>query len=92
MYGLMNNSKWKEMITMIGMASLHIQLRLLGDQDYPMDYELSNLVISDIRQSSFVYVNKEIKYNDIAGLRLCKGPTAYAPGLCKALVKRSREN
>jgi len=45
----MNNTKWRECISLLASHCVYLQLRLVGEADFPLDYEVSNEVISQIQ-------------------------------------------
>lgn len=70
--GLMNNTKWWKLITGLSEFSVYLQLQRLEDQDFHIDYEQANWILSEINTNSFVYVNRKIEYKSIYALRICK--------------------
>ncbi|UTZ24297.1 hypothetical protein [Vibrio campbellii] len=70
MHGLMNNTKWRELLSLLSQNQVYIQLKLVGDDDFPIDTEQSNLVIRAIGPSSFIFVRKEFEYKQISQLKI----------------------
>lgn len=70
MHGLMNNTKWRELLSLLSQNQVYIQLKLVGDDDFPMDIEQSNLVISKISASSFIFVRKAFEYKKISQIKI----------------------
>ncbi|QXO18540.1 hypothetical protein [Vibrio ostreae] len=70
MHGLMNNTKWRELLSMLSKNQVYIQLKLVGDDDFPIDTEQSNLVIRALGPSSFIFVRKELEYKQISQLKI----------------------
>ncbi|ABI38836.1 conserved hypothetical protein [Shewanella sp. MR-4] len=68
----MNNTKWRECLSILAALRVYLQLHLVGDADFPMDYEAAHQVISQIDTRDFVFVRKTISYKDIAALRIVK--------------------
>lgn len=68
----MNNTKWRECLSILAAHRVYLQLRLVGDADFPLDYEAAYRVISQIETRDFVFVRKTIPYKDIAALRIVK--------------------
>lgn len=46
--GLMNNTKWWKLITGLSEFSVYLQLQRLEDQDFHIDYEQANWILSEI--------------------------------------------
>uniref|UniRef100_Q0HVM3 Uncharacterized protein n=1 Tax=Shewanella sp. (strain MR-7) TaxID=60481 RepID=Q0HVM3_SHESR len=84
----MNNTKWRECLSILAAHRVYLQLRLVGDVDFPMDYEAAHRVISQIDTRDFVFVRKHIPYKDIAALRIVKEtfPAAETQSSNKASV------
>lgn len=82
----MNNTKWRECLSILAAHRVYLQLRLVGDADFPMDYEAAHRVISQIDTRDFVFVRKTISYKDIAALRVVKDafPAAETQSLNQA--------
>ncbi len=70
MHGLMCNTKWREIFTLLSEYQIYVQLKLLGDDDFPLDIEQSDLVIHDVGVTSVVFVRKECTYSQIAQLKI----------------------
>ena len=68
----MNNTKWRECISLLASHSVYLQLRLVGEADFPLDYEVSNEVISQIQAKDCVFVRRVIDYKSIAAIRIVK--------------------
>ena len=70
MHGLMSNTKWRELLSLLNKDQVYIQVKLVGDDDFPIDIEQSNLVIGAIGQSSFIFVRKKFYYKQISQLKI----------------------
>lgn len=68
----MNNTKWRECISLLASHCIYLQLRLVGEADFPLDYEVSNEVISQIQAKDCVFVRRVIAYKSITALRIIK--------------------
>jgi hypothetical protein len=70
--GLMNNTKWREFFSIVIKLPVYLQLQRLEDEDFHIDHEQSNWILSEIATNTFVYVNREIEYKSIYAVRICK--------------------
>ena len=68
----MNNTKWRECISLLAAHSVYLQLRLVGEADFPLDYEASNSVLSHINDEDCVFVRTSIRYKAISAIRIAK--------------------
>ncbi len=85
----MNNTKWRECLSILAAHRVYLQLRLVADADFPMDHEAAHRVISQIDSRDFVFVRKTIPYKDIAALRIVKDtfPAAETHNLNQASAR-----
>lgn len=68
----MNNTKWRECMSLLAAHCVYLQLRLVGEADFPLDYEVSDEVISQIQAKDCVFVRRVIGYKSIAAIRIIK--------------------
>lgn len=68
----MNNTKWRECLSVLASHCVYLQLRLLDEADFPLDCEVSNEVIAQIQTTDCVFVKRVIAYKSIAALRIIK--------------------
>ncbi|MFV0595285.1 hypothetical protein [Shewanella sp.] len=82
----MNNTKWRECLSILASHRVYLQLRLVGEADFPLDYEVAHQALCKIAPQNFVFVSKTIPYKDIAALRIVKHvfPAAVAGVACQA--------
>lgn len=90
--GLMNNTKWREFFTSVSELPVYLQLQRLEEQDFHMDHEQANWILSEINASSFIYVNREIKYKSIYAVRICKSviPESSDPSIVSKAIKLTK--
>lgn len=90
--GLMNNTKWREFFTSVSELPVYLQLQSLEDQDFHMDHEQANWIMSEINASSFIYVNREVKYKSIYAVRICKSviPENSDPSIVSKAIKLTK--
>lgn len=70
MHGLMNNTKWRELLTIISAYPVYIQLKLVKEIDFHIDQERADWVISDLDNDHFTYVKRVITYQQIDKLKI----------------------
>lgn len=75
MHGLMNNTKWRELLTLISGYPVYIQLKLVKDTDFHIDVERADWVISSIEKDHFTYVKRTLTYQQIDKLKIKIHPT-----------------
>ncbi|GGN17941.1 hypothetical protein GCM10007984_16080 [Shewanella putrefaciens] len=86
---IMNNTKWRECITLLASHGVYLQLQLVGEADFPLDYEASNQVLSDIKTADCLFVQRRISYKSIYAIRIAK--TLFPTGLPDANVSSLTE-
>lgn len=69
---LMNNTKWRECMNILASHSVYLQMRLVGETNFPLDHEVSNQAISHIGAKDCIFVRRVIAYKSIAGIRIVK--------------------
>ena len=74
MHGLMNNTKWRELLKIISTFPVYIQLKLVKDVDFHIDQERADWVISNIEHDQFTYVKRAIKYQQIDKIKIQSQP------------------
>lgn len=74
MHGLMNNTKWRELLTLISGYPIYIQLKLVKDADFHIDVERADLVVSNVENDQFTYVKRTLKYLQIDKLKIQNHP------------------
>lgn len=79
MNSMMNNTKWRECMTLLACRSVYLQLQLVGEEDFPLDYEASNQVLSEIMATDCLFVQRRISYKSIYAIRIAK--TVFPSGL-----------
>ena len=75
----MNNTKWRECMTLLASRPVYLQLQLVGEEDFPLDYEASNQVLSEIMATDCLFVQRRISYKSIYAIRIAK--TVFPAGL-----------
>jgi len=75
----MNNTKWRECMTLLASCPVYLQLQLVGEEDFPLDYEASNQVLSEIMATACLFVQRRIRYKSINAIRIAK--TVFPAGL-----------
>lgn len=70
MHGLMNNTKWRELLTIISAYPVYIQLKLVKEMDFHIDQERADWVISNLDKDHFTYVKRAITYQQIDKLKI----------------------
>ena len=74
MHGLMNNTKWRELLTIISAYPVYIQLKIVNDMDFHIDQERADWAISNIDKDQFTYIKRTIKYHQIDKLKIKNQP------------------
>lgn len=74
MHGLMNNTKWRELLTIISAYPVYIQLKIVNDMDFHIDQERADWAISNIDRNQSTYVKRTIKYHQIDKLKIKNQP------------------
>ncbi|MBP7664702.1 MAG: hypothetical protein KA770_12815 [Shewanella sp.] len=72
MSSMMNNTKWRECMTLLASRPVYLQLQLVGEEDFPLDYEASNQVLSEIMATDCLFVQRCIRYKSINAIRIAK--------------------
>ncbi len=70
MHGLMNNTKWRELLTLLSSYQIYIQLKCVDDDDFPLDVERPDWIISNIEDSTFVFVRRKFQYHEIDKIKI----------------------
>ncbi len=67
MHGLMNNTKWRELLALLSSYQIYVQLKCVGD-DFPLDVERADWIISNIEETTFV--SRKLQYCEIDRLKI----------------------
>lgn len=70
MHGLMSNTKWRKVLTVLAKYPVYLQLKRLQDEDFPLDVERTDLILSELGATHFTYVRCSVSYNEIDKLKV----------------------
>lgn len=74
MHGMMNNTKWREVLCLLAGYPVYIQLKRRRDADFHIDYERADRVISAIEAAHFTYIHCQIAYHELDQLKIYAQP------------------